>query len=142
MDLKTDFGDSLACPAVRLELGHILASPPFRNSKRCQSLLKYVVDETVEDRRAQLKERTVGVRVFGRDPAYDTTQDAVVRNAAVEVRKRLAQYYQDPQHRGEIRIELTSGSYVPEFVPLPSGHREADQSNTLEESSVQRPPLP
>jgi len=66
-----------------------------------------------------LKERSIGASVFGRDPAYDTAQDAVVRNAAVEVRKRLAQYYLEPEHRGELRIELPTGSYVPSFPSEP-----------------------
>jgi hypothetical protein len=38
-----------------------------------------------------------------------------VRVIAGEVRKRLAQYYYEPEHRGELRIELHPGSYVPEF---------------------------
>src|SRR5262249_29601578 len=32
-----------------------------------------------------------------------------------EIRKRIAQYYHEPGHESEIRIELPSGSYVPEF---------------------------
>jgi hypothetical protein len=57
--------------------------------------------------------------VFGRDPDYDTNQDAVVRNAAAEVRKRLAQYYLDSAHERELRIDLPSGSYVPDFKTPP-----------------------
>ena len=66
-----------------------------------------------------LKERSIGVNVFGREAAYDTAQDAIVRNAAVEVRKRLAQYYLEPEHRGELRIELPAGSYMPAFPAEP-----------------------
>jgi hypothetical protein len=36
---------------------------------------------------------------------------------AVEIRKRLAQYYQAPGHENEIRIDFPPGSYVPEFHP-------------------------
>ena len=39
----------------------------------------------------------------------------LVRIAAGEVRKRLAQYYGDPRNSGQIQIELPVGSYVPEF---------------------------
>jgi hypothetical protein len=38
----------------------------------------------------QIKERTIGVEVFGRKPSYDTNEDHVVRTAAGELRKRLA----------------------------------------------------
>ena len=58
--------------------------------------------------------------MFGRSPTYDPGTDPVVRITAAEVRKRLAQYYQEPGHAGEIRIELPVGSYVPEFH-LPPG---------------------
>jgi hypothetical protein len=101
--------------AVKAQLDRILASPPFRNSRRCQSLLAYVVNTACDGQVEALKERVVGSSVFGRDPGYDTNQDAVVRNAAAEVRKRLAQYYLDPARETELRIELPSGSYLPEF---------------------------
>lgn len=64
-----------------------------------------------------LKERCIGAAVFSRDTAYDTAQDPIVRNAAIDVRKRLAQYYLEPQHSAELRIELPTGSYQPVFVP-------------------------
>jgi hypothetical protein len=64
---------------------------------------------------ADLKERTLGVEVFGRQPNYDTNEDPVVRATAAEIRKRIAQYYQNPEHYSELRIQLHPGSYVPEF---------------------------
>jgi hypothetical protein len=36
---------------------------------------------------------------------------------AAEVRKRLAEYYRRPEHRGELVIAYQSGSYVPDFQP-------------------------
>jgi len=76
-----------------------------------------VVEQASESRFESLKERTLGVEVFGRDPQYDTNQDPVVRAAAGEVRKRLAQYYLEPGHEAELRISLPAGSYVPEAHP-------------------------
>src|SRR5437867_6516627 len=63
----------------------------------------------------RIKERTIGIEVFGRDPDYDTNLDPIVRMTAGEIRKRLAQYYVEADHERELRIELPSGSYVPEF---------------------------
>jgi hypothetical protein len=40
--------------------------------------------------------------------------DHVVRSAVAEVRKRLAQYYQE-NGRGQVRIEVLPGTYVPQF---------------------------
>lgn len=98
--------------AVRDELRRIAASPAFRSSRRCQKLLEYVVTETLEGRTEELKERTIGVVVFGRRPDYDTSEDSSVRVTAGEVRKRLAQYYVENGHASGIRIDLPPGSYV------------------------------
>ena len=62
-----------------------------------------------------LKERTLGVEVFGRAPDYDTNLDPVVRTTAVEIRKRIAQYYHEDGRQNEIRIDFPAGSYLPEF---------------------------
>jgi hypothetical protein len=53
------------------------------------------------------------VALFGRDPAYDTGEDAVVRVTASDVRKRLHQFYSE--NDSAVRIELVAGSYTPEF---------------------------
>jgi hypothetical protein len=55
------------------------------------------------------------VEVFGREPDYDTNLDPVVRTTAVEIRKRIAQYYHEAGHENEIRIDFPAGSYLPEF---------------------------
>ena len=107
---------------IRAQLQHIRSSHPFRSSRRCVLFLDFVVQAALERRLEALKERTLGVEVFGRDPNYDTNQDPVVRGTAGEVRKRLAQYYQSPGHEGELRISLPAGSYLPEFHPAPELH--------------------
>src|SRR5262249_7148517 len=63
----------------------------------------------------RLKERALGVDVFSRPPDYDTSQDPIVRASAAEVRKKLAQYYQESGHESDTRIELPPGSYLAEF---------------------------
>jgi len=99
---------------VRKQLQKILESPVFQNSKRYAAVLKYIVDRTLEGYGDQLKERTIGIDVFKRTPDYDTATDHAVRSAVAEVRKRLAQYYQ--QHgRDQLRIEVLPGSYMPQF---------------------------
>ncbi len=100
---------------VRRQLERICLSPPFRSSRRCVVFLDFVVRVALEGRLDSLKERTLGVEVFNRDPNYDTNQDPVVRGTASEVRKRLAQYYQMAGHDRELRIDLPAGSYLPDF---------------------------
>lgn len=102
---------------IRNQLGRMLVSPLFKNSKHYPALLRYLVDETLSGRQAHLKERSLGVVVFGREPNYDTNLDPVVRTSACEVRKRLAQYYHEYERDAAVQIELPPGSYVPEFRP-------------------------
>lgn len=101
--------------AIREQLDRILGSPLFKNSKRYPNLLRFVVDRSLEGHPEPLKERTLGIEVFGREPDYDTNLDPVVRTTAVEIRKRIAQYYHEPGHEMEIRIDFPPGTYVPEF---------------------------
>jgi hypothetical protein len=103
--------------AIRQQLDRLLADPLFKNSRRYPKLLEYVVNHTLTSPAPELKERTLGVDVFGRSPDYDTAIDPVVRMTASEVRKRLSHYYDAPEHADEIRIWLPAGSYVPEFHP-------------------------
>lgn len=105
--------------AIREEVARIRSSHHFRSSKRCLQLLEYITEQTLEGQTERLKERSLGVEVFGRDTGYDTGQDPIVRYTAGEVRKRLAQYYQQPGHESELRISLPLGSYVPEFQTAP-----------------------
>lgn len=101
--------------AILRELDQILTSRLFKNSRRCGPLLRYVVTEALEGRADRLKERTIGSDVFGRKPDYDTAADPIVRTTASEVRKRIAQYYHEHGATAAVWIDLTPGSYVPEF---------------------------
>ncbi len=101
--------------AVRDQLGRLLTSSVFVRSKGCSNLLAHIVNRTLEGDANGLKERALGVEVFGRSPDYDTASDHVVRSTVSEVRKRLAQYYTEPGRSGEIRIDIPFGSYVPRF---------------------------
>lgn len=100
---------------VLAELERVISSPLFRASRRCQNLLRRITEHTIAGSIDCLKERALGVEVFGRAPDYDTSDDPVVRSSAAEIRKKLAQYYQETGHESEIHIELPSGSYLAEF---------------------------
>jgi hypothetical protein len=104
--------------AVIAQLEKVLEYRMFRSSARSAKFLRYIVEWWLgaEPHPEPLKERTLGAALFGLDPAYDTTQNTVVRNAAVDVRKRLVVYYLEPGHAGEIQITLPAGSYVPQIL--------------------------
>lgn len=110
--------------AILRQLESILASHRFATSPRCASLLRFVVEETLNGHGKSLKERTIGVGLFKRNSDYDNSTDPVVRVAVSEVRKKLAQYYYEPGNQNQVRISLPTGSYMPEFL-FPLIEREA-----------------
>ena len=112
--------------SIQEQLERMLADPLFRNSRRYPNLLRHLVERTLQGQTDDLKERTLGIEVFGREPDYDTNLDPVVRTTAGEIRKRIAQYYHEPGRQNEIRIDLPAGSYVPEIrVPPPAALADA-----------------
>ncbi|NYF53626.1 hypothetical protein [Tunturiibacter gelidoferens] len=104
--------------AVLAELETVLSSSHFCNSKRYPAFLRYVVQQTLNGNGDQIKERTLGIEVFGRTPDYDTNADTVVRYTAGEVRKRLSLYYHEAAD-SPIHIYLSARSYRPEFLRFP-----------------------
>jgi len=103
--------------AVWEQLEKLLLSNHFSASKRYPSFLRYVLSHTLAGEADLLKERTLGIEVFGRKPDYDTAADPIVRVTAAEIRKRIEQYYHEPGHEDEIRIFLPSGAYALQFYP-------------------------
>jgi len=101
--------------SIRQELNRVLASHEFHSSKRSQDFIRYVVEHTLAGRAEMLKERTIGIDVFGRSTSYEPSDDATVRVKAGEVRKRLGLYYGGQGATDPVRIELPSGTYIPEF---------------------------
>jgi hypothetical protein len=100
---------------VQQQLERLLSTPHFSSSRRYPSFLRFVVNNTLSGQTDLLKERILGVEIFGREADYDTATDPIVRVTAAEIRKRIEQYYQEAGHDAEIRISLPAGSYVPQF---------------------------
>ncbi len=100
---------------VRQHLQEVLASTAFRGSHRSGQFLKHIVEQSIAGNLESLKERSIGIELFGRAPSYDTGEDAIVRVTASDVRKRLLQHYGAHGTNAEARFVLPLGSYVPEF---------------------------
>src|SRR5258706_972800 len=115
--MKTAAGDS---QGMRQALMKALASPEFQLSTRMRQLLQFLVEATVANRSAELKETVVGTEVFGRAPDYDPKIDPVVRKEARRLRLKLQEYYQGSGASESARIDLPKGGYVPVLVPADS----------------------
>jgi hypothetical protein len=131
MPIDSQPGQNLSAELIQAQLKRIQASELFVHSRRYPAFLEFVVLKALEGKQDELKERTIGVEAFKRSPDYDLNADPVVRFIAGEVRKRLAQYYYEPEHQAELRIELRPGSYVPEFKYVALSAAEGDRGHAL-----------
>jgi hypothetical protein len=120
--------------AFQQHLEEVLCGEAFRGSHRSGQFLRYIVNRSVSGHCDELKERLIGVELFGRSPTYDTGEDAIVRVTASDVRRRLLQHYGRYGTASEFRIRLPLGSYIPEIardVPV--------KTEALEESEIELP---
>lgn len=128
--------------AVRAELETILGSEQFRSSGRYPAFLRHVVEKTLNGEIADLKERTLGLEVFHRDSTYNTSEDPVVRVCGSEVRRRIAQFYQQADRHHAIHIELPPGGYVPQFwrvLPAEEAPPPLEPENSAQAPSAEEP---
>ena len=123
---------------IREAVAQMLGSVPFRTSRQCQDLLRYVVEHSLAQEEESLRERVIGTEVFGRRPDYDTAEDPVVRIRAADVRKRIALYYQSVgAGAGPVRVDIPHGSYRAFFEWVPQGDPEVvTHPNSLEVKSA------
>jgi hypothetical protein len=105
--------------SLEVHLTGVLEGEAFKGSHRSGKFLKYIVDRAVVGDHDSLKERAIGIEVFGRPPGYDTSADAIVRVTASDVRKRLLQHYGHSGMTSEYRISLPTGSYIPKITREP-----------------------
>jgi hypothetical protein len=102
--------------AFQQHVAEILEDTVFKASHRSEKFLRYIVDQAIAGHFESLKERVIGVELFGRSPSYDTGEDAIVRVTASDVRKRLMQHYGRNGAMSRFRICLPIGSYIPEIT--------------------------
>ena len=115
-------GPGAAPDQIRTQLGRILASALFSGSLRSSQFLQFVVSRSIEGRPEEIKESSIGIEVYGRDPSsYDPKTDSIVRAEASRLRAKLREYYEALGKDDPIRIELPKGSYTPLFLPAAKG---------------------
>lgn len=106
--------------ALQQHLNEVMEGAAFKGSRRSGQFLRYIVDQAIAGNFESLKERIIGIELWGKPPSYDTTVDAIVRVTASDVRKRLLRHYEQSESASEFRILLPPGSYVPEIIPTHS----------------------
>ena len=104
-------------------LEEILHSSQFKDALQLQSLLKYIVENSIRGHDDALKERIIGINVFGRKPDYETADDPIVRSRVGQLRRRLEQYYQSREANGTpVQVVIPNGSYRPAFILRPGAN--------------------
>ncbi len=74
------------------------------------------MEKKLDGHEDEIKERTIGIELFGRIADFETSGDSIVRVNATDVRRRLGQYYQEARDPDPVQIVLPPGTYVPEFA--------------------------
>jgi adenylate cyclase len=88
-------------------------------SSRQKQLLRYVVEEALAGRAANLKAYGIATAVLARGARFDPGTDPVVRTEMSALRRRLQHYYLTRGREAPIRIVIHKGSYVPRFEFAP-----------------------
>ena len=97
-------------------LGEILQSPEFKDSKRFQELLTYLVEETLSGKVP--KEITIGMQFFSKDSSFDPKEDPTVRVYLNNLRKKLEHYYLTTDSVPVYKLHIPKGHYEVEFTKI------------------------
>jgi len=122
--------------ALRQHVKEVIEGEVFKGSHRSVQFLQYIVDQAIAGHCESLKERVIGMELFGRSASYDTGDDAIVRVTASDVRRRLLEHYGRYGATSEFRITLPSGSYIPEITRKPNGAATVDDRTVHHETTL------
>ena len=133
--------DVPAPATIREQLAKLLSTPSIAGAERLSALLRFIVEETISGRQAQLKEMRIGLDIFGRKTdSYDPAFDPIVRVQMGRLRSKLRGYYSGPGLADRVRIDVPVGSYVPVFTggtasqrPVPQLERTSSTAEAAED---------
>src|SRR5918996_4419621 len=120
------------------QLDRLLSSSIFRRAERSSTLLRFVVEQTLDGQADRLKEYTLGAEALGRGESFDPRTDPVVRAEASRLRTRLEQYYETIGGSDPVLVTLPKGTYVPQFAPRPAVIDETASAPPPERSNLFR----
>ncbi|MFZ1941642.1 MAG: hypothetical protein WAU67_21240, partial [Terracidiphilus sp.] len=124
--------------ALQQHVKEVIEGEVFKGSHRSVQFLQYIVDQAIAGHCESLKERVIGMELFGRSASYDTGDDAIVRVTASDVRRRLLEHYGRYGATAEFRIALPSGSYIPEITRKSNGAATGDDKIVHPDTNLSR----
>ncbi|MGH9627786.1 MAG: ATP-binding protein, partial [Bryobacteraceae bacterium] len=110
----------ISSDAIRKQLARILRSQIFAKAPSLKRFFSYIVEHSLQENAAPLKEYSLGVDVFERGHSFDPSTDTIVRVQARRLRSKIEEYYECDGRGDPIAIELPKGQYLAVFRPLPT----------------------
>lgn len=101
---------------VLTELRKITASASFTVKPHLCRFLEFITDEALAGHESEIKQTTIADAVYRTDRNQGSELEPKVRNAAAELRKRLAAYYAAEGASDPVTINIPIGTYVPQFA--------------------------
>lgn len=90
----------------------ILSSRLFRSKPQMKRLFSYLVKHTYKNNDEALQQRSIALNCLGRNHAFDSAKDPIVRIEAARLRKLLEAYYDGAGvQQTPLRVSLPKGSY-------------------------------
>jgi hypothetical protein len=96
-------------------VSHILESSTFQNSRKSQQLLQYIVQNTLDESLQDCSEQQIGIRIFGRSPGFNASEDSIVRSQARLLRQRLESYFSHEGKSETLVVKIPRGHYIAVF---------------------------
>ena len=111
--------DTALQESVIAQLERMLSRPPLASSPTLSRLLRFLVEETLAGRTADITEYNLGVRIFHRSADFNPRIDPIVRVQTHYLRAKLTQYYAGLGAQDPVLIELPARTYIPR-LPQPA----------------------
>jgi len=96
-------------------INRIASSPHLKTSPRLCEFLFYIAKCAIREAPEDATEQQIGIRVFGRPPGYNSSEDSIVRTHARLLRQKLEAYFALEGAEEELILEVPKGHYLPVF---------------------------
>jgi len=93
----------------------IAESQHLKPSARLCQFLFYVAECAIREVPEDATEQQIGIRIFGRPPGYNSSEDSIVRTHARLLRQKLDSYFSEEGIAEKIVVEMPKGHYLPIF---------------------------
>lgn len=107
----------------RQALQALLASHTLQRSEQLKRILAYLCGKEFDGRSEEITEYLIGVEALGRSEDFSPVDDSSVRSRVHALRKKLQEYYLVEAPEVELRIELPTRSYSPQFLRVAAAPR-------------------